>query len=153
MVELFDQATTSALIQAAGLALIAGISKAADMKRDMAKEQQNEDRTETKRWRESLMKRMDEQDRKIDLVVSAQATDMRSDIVHKVHRYLDDLGMASVEEKSVLKEQHKEYKKFCDANDIENDFLDAMVQRVMDLPERPEPTGAPRAMIDNSLDE
>ena len=61
---------------------------------------------------------------------------MRSDIIHKVHRYLDDLGMASVEEKQALKEQHKEYGHFCKINGIENDFLDDMIKRVMNLPER-----------------
>lgn len=61
---------------------------------------------------------------------------MRSDIVHKCHRYLDDLGKASTEEKDALKAEHDEYSAVCAANEITNNFVDMMVQRVMELPER-----------------
>lgn len=106
------------------------------MRRELARAQQDEDRQETKRWRDSMMQRMDKQDDKINLLVLAQATDMRSDIIHKCHRYLDDLGKASTEEKEALSAQHREYQNFCDTNDLDNNFIDSMVKRVMALPER-----------------
>lgn len=61
---------------------------------------------------------------------------MREGIGHKCHRYLDDLGKASTEEKDALKAEHDEYSAVCAANEITNNFVDMMVQRVMELPER-----------------
>ena len=96
-----------------------------------------------KEWQESVIKRLDkqverldEQDRRIDTVLSLQCSQTRSDILHKCHRYLDDIGRASTEEKEALKAEHKDYVKICKENDIENEFIDLLVQRVMDLPER-----------------
>lgn len=51
-------------------------------------------------------------------------------------RYLDDLGKASTEEKDALKAEHDEYSAVCAANEITNNFVDMMVQHVMELPER-----------------
>lgn len=97
--------------------------------------------TEAKRaaeakWRDGVTKRLDEQDERIATILQAQCSQMRSDIIHKCHRYLDDLGKASTEEKEALKAEHDEYAAMCAANDIVNNFVDLMVQRVMDLPER-----------------
>lgn len=128
------------LLSAAISAYIAVIQHNGESKRDEARADADEKRAAEAQWRKELMSRMDSQDKKIELLVLAQATDMRSDIIHKCHRYLDDLGMASVEEKDALKAHHKEYKKFCKTNEIENDFIDVMVQRVMDLPERSKTT-------------
>lgn len=96
-----------------------------------------------KEWQDSVIKRLDkqverldEQDRRIDTVLSLQCSQTRSDILHKCHRYLDDVGKASTEEKDALKAEHDDYAKICEANDIENKFIDLLVQRVMDLPER-----------------
>lgn len=133
---IIDQATISVLVQALGLALIANWQKRADEKRDSARAERDADREETKQFRSEVLRRLDKQDEKIDSMVCSQATDMRSDIIHKFHRYLDDLGMASVEEKRALKEQHEEYCRFCKVNNIENEFLDSMIERVMALPER-----------------
>ena len=88
------------------------------------------------RWREDIDKRLDGQDERIDTILTAQCSQMRSDIVHKCHRYLDDLGKASIEEKDALKAEHEEYSAVCKANGIVNNFVDMMVQRVMELPER-----------------
>jgi len=97
--------------------------------------------TEAKRkaeaeWRDKVVKRLDKQDETISTILTAQCSQMRSDIVHKCHRYLDDLGRASIEEKNALKAEHDEYSAVCEANGIVNSFVDMMVQRVMDLPER-----------------
>lgn len=97
--------------------------------------------TEAKRraeaeWREGITARLDQQDGRIDAILKAQCSQTRSDIIHKCHRYLDDLGKASTEEKEALKAEHEEYSAMCEANDIVNNFVDLMVQRVMELPER-----------------
>lgn len=97
--------------------------------------------TEAKRkaeaaWRESVTARMDAQDERIETILQAQCSQMRSDIIHKCHRYLDDLGKASIEEKEALKAEHQEYSAVCKANGFVNNFVDLMVQRAMELPER-----------------
>ena len=97
--------------------------------------------TEAKRkaeaeWQESVIGRLDEQDRRLDTVLSLQCSQTRSDILHKCHRYLDDVGKASTEEKEALKAEHQDYADICKANGIENEFIDLLVQRVMELPER-----------------
>ena len=95
-----------------------------------------QDRIDWYAWREEIVKMMDVQDRRIDTILTAQCSQMRSDIIHKCHRYLDDLGKASIEEKNALKAEHEEYSAVCQANGIVNNFVDLMVERVMELPER-----------------
>lgn len=95
-----------------------------------------DDRTDWYAWRAEIIQQMQAQDDRIATVLQAQCSQMRSDIIHKCHRYLDDLGKASTEEKEALKAEHDEYAAMCAANDIVNNFVDLMVQRVMDLPER-----------------
>lgn len=95
-----------------------------------------QDRIDWYAWREEMVKLMDTQDERINTILTAQCSQMRSDIIHKCHRYLDDLGKASTEEKNALKTEHEEYSAICQANGIVNNFVDMMVQRVMDLPER-----------------
>lgn len=87
-------------------------------------------------WREAISKRLTEIEDKLERSISSQVMQIRSDLIHKCHRYLDDLGRASTEEKDALNEQHRQYTKFCKDLDIENDFIDRMVDRVMDLPNR-----------------
>lgn len=91
---------------------------------------------ERREWRASVDGRLAEQDGKIDTLLDLSCSQNRSDIVHKCHRYLDDLGAASIEEKQALWAQHEDYKRVCDANGIENHFVEQLVQRVMELPER-----------------
>lgn len=95
-----------------------------------------EDRVDWYAWRERMVKHMETQDERINTVLQAQCTQMRSDIIHKCHRYLDDLGRASTEEKQALSAEHDEYSAMCEANDIVNNFVDKLVERVMQLPER-----------------
>ena len=101
----------------------------------------SERKTDVKRkaeaeWRDRVDKRLTDIEGKQDRSIAAQAAQTRSDIVHKCHRYLDDLGRASTEEKQALKEEHEQYAQFCEDLDLENNFIDIMVQRVMELPER-----------------
>lgn len=110
--------------------------KMADEKRDSARADTEAKRAAEAEWRECVVTRLDKQDERIDTILTAQCSQMRSDIVHKCHRYLDDLGCASIEEKDALKAEHEEYSAVCSANGIVNNFVDMMVQRVMELPER-----------------
>lgn len=126
----------STLIVCAGQAMLNQRFKIADEKRDAARKDTDEKRKREAEWRDEMTKRLDSQDDRINTILTAQCSQMRSDIIHKCHRYLDDIGMASVEEKEALKAEHKEYAAVCKANDIENNFVDMMVQRVMQLPER-----------------
>lgn len=87
-------------------------------------------------WRRSVDERMSGQDMKIDMLLSAQCSQIRSDIIHKCHRYLDDLGMASVEEKQSLHAEYEDYQRLCAESSVENHFVDQLVARVMALPER-----------------
>lgn len=110
--------------------------KLADEKRDAAKADAERERQERVEWRKKVECKLDSQDKLIDTILTAQCSQMRSDIIHKCHRYLDDLGRASIEEKNALKAEHEEYSAVCKANGIVNNFVDLMVQRVMELPER-----------------
>lgn len=87
-------------------------------------------------WRESIDKRLNEQAETIIAILDNQCSQTRSDIVHKYHRYVDDLGCASIEEKDALKAEHKQYSVICEKYGIENDLIDDLVQQVMDLPTR-----------------
>ena len=99
--------------------------------------------TEAKRaaeanWRDSVDKRLDSQDERIFAILKGQTTQMRSDLVHKAHRYIDDLGCASTEEKDAFHKQYEDYCAICEAHGIENSFVDGMAQQVMALPSRHE---------------
>ncbi len=94
------------------------------------------DRDDWYAWRAEMIAQMQAQDDRITTVLQAQCTQMRSDIIHKCHRYLDDLGRASTEEKEALSAEHDDYSAMCEANDIVNNFVDKLVERVMQLPER-----------------
>lgn len=100
-------------------------------------EKRREDETRSREaWREGVDRRLAEQDSKIDAVLKGQTTQMRSDLVHRAHRYLDDLGMASSDEKDAFWDEYKDYCIICKAYGIENSFIDQLAQRVMQLPER-----------------
>lgn len=107
-----------------------------ERKRNQAKADTDAKRAAEAEWRNCVVARLDAQDERIDTILTAQCSQMRSDIIHKCHRYLDDLGKASTEEKDALKAEHDEYSAVCAANEITNNFVDMMVQRVMELPER-----------------
>ena len=131
------------LLLLVGQALVALGQRKLNMRMDEGERKRNDARAETEakraaeaEWRDSVTKRLDKQDERIDTILTAQCSQIRSDIVHKCHRYLDDLGKASTEEKDALKAEHDEYSAVCNANGIVNNFGDRMVQRVMELPER-----------------
>lgn len=117
--------------------------KSAEDKRDAAKADTDAKRAAEAEWRESIDKRLTDMESKLDELedkqnrsISQQAVQIRSDIVHKCHRYLDDLGKASTGEKEALADEHKQYSEFCDDLGIDNNFIDELVRRVMALPER-----------------
>lgn len=87
-------------------------------------------------WREDVTRRLDDMEDKVSHITVAQAAQLRSDIVHKCHRYLDDLGKAGTEEKEALHDEHEQYTQFCDDLGLPNSFIDNLVGRVMALPER-----------------
>lgn len=110
--------------------------KRADEKRDQARADTDAKRAAEAEWRIGVEQRLDKQDEKIDSVLKGQCTQMRSDIVHKAHRYLDDLGMASTEEKQAFWVEYEDYQLICEQYGIENHFVDELAKRVMELPER-----------------
>ena len=91
---------------------------------------------EEKAWRESVDERMTDLESKTTLMLSVNASNTRADIIHKAHRYVDDLGKASTEEKESFHKQYEDYCAFCDAAGIQNDFIDSLVEQVMNLPNR-----------------
>ncbi len=97
--------------------------------------------TEAKRkaeaeWRDCVVSRLDKQDERIDTILTAQTTQMRSDLIHRAHRYVDDLGCASTEEKQSFWAEYEDYVRICDANNVMNHFIDNLAEQVMALPNR-----------------
>lgn len=103
-----------------------------------------DDRVEWYAWRASMVDgmdaRLDEQGDKIMAILRVQCTQMRSDCVHRAHRYLDDLGCASTEEKNAFWAEYQEYCEMCERYGIKNNFVDELARRVMALPERDIPS-------------
>lgn len=95
-----------------------------------------EDRVDWYAWREEMVERMDKQNKQIMSVLKSHCTQMRSDLTHRIHRYLDDLGCASTEEKNAFWAEYQEYCELCEHYGIENNFVDELARRVMSLPER-----------------
>jgi len=126
----------AALLTCAGQLWLNTRFKRADEKRDQARADTDAKRRAEAEWRDNMTKRLDQQDERIETILRAQCSQTRSDIIHKCHRYLDDLGRASTEEKAALHAEHQEYAEMCAANDIVNSFVDGLVKRVMALPER-----------------
>lgn len=126
----------AALLTCAGQLWLNARFKRADEKRDQARADTDAKRRAEAEWRDAIDRRLDHQDERIEAVLQVQCSQTRSDIIHKCHRYLDDLGRASTEEKAALHAEHAEYAAMCEANDIVNSFVDKLVERVMQLPER-----------------
>lgn len=87
-------------------------------------------------WRKQVTERLDAQDAHISTMLGAQCSQMRSDLIHRAHRYMDDLGCASIEEKNAFWDEYTKYCEMCDISDVENGFIENMVKAVMDLPNR-----------------
>lgn len=107
-----------------------------DEKHDRARMETEAKRRAEVEWRDRIDERLDDIENKLGRSISQQAAQIRSDIVHKCHRYLDDLGRASTEEKQALHDEHEQYASFCEDLCMENNFIDDLVARVMELPER-----------------
>ena len=107
-----------------------------EAKRNQAKADTDAKRAAEAEWRDDVVTRLDKQDERIDAVLQGQVTQMRSDVTHKIHRYMDDLGCASTEEKNSLNEEYKLYCLLCEKYGIENDFVANMMEQVMALPSR-----------------
>lgn len=105
-------------------------------KQSEALERVAQDRNKWYAWREEMVERMDTQDERTMSILRGQTTQMRSDLIHRAHRYLDDLGRASTDEKEAFDEEYKDYCAICEAYGIENSFIDSLQKRVMSLPER-----------------
>ena len=126
----------STLIVTAATASINAKIAAGERKRDEAKAETEAERRERAEWRARVEARLDEQDETIKAVLSAQCTQMRSDAIHRAHRYIDDLRCASIEEKQSFYAEWEEYQVLCDKYGIENNFVNNLVQQVMALPDR-----------------
>lgn len=126
----------STLIIGAGQLWLNAKFKRADEKRDKARIEAEKSAKADEEWRSNVIQRMDVQDQRISTLLSAQCSQMRSDIIHKCHRYLDDMGCASVEEKQSLHAEYEDYQALCYSSGVENHFVDTLVVRTMDLPER-----------------
>lgn len=124
------------LVTLAGQLWLNGRFKAADEKRDAARAETQAKRDAEAAWRAEIDKRLEDIEEKMGRSIAQQAMQIRSDIVHKCHRYLDDLHAASIEEKDVLADQHRQYSQFCEDLGIDNDFIDNLVAKVMELPDR-----------------
>lgn len=95
-----------------------------------------DDRDNWVTWRAEIEARLDGQDDKIASILKGQCTQMRSDLIHRAHRYIDDLGCASTDEKNAFDEEYKDYCELCEAYGIKNNFVDHLAQQVMELPGR-----------------
>ena len=125
------------LVTLAGQLWLNGKFKSAEDKRDQARAETEAKRKAEAEWRDGITARLDDQDSRIETILKAQCTQMRSDAIHRAHRYIDDLGCASIEEKQSFYAEWEEYQRICDAYGITNNFVDELVQQVMSLPDRP----------------
>jgi len=85
---------------------------------------------DSRRWRSGL-------DAKIGIINESLICVMRGDLIHKAHRYVDDKGYASIEEKESWHEEWVQYQSICPRNG----FIDALAEQVMALPEHPAKRG------------
>jgi len=127
----------AALLTCAGQLWLSGKFKESEAKRDQDRAETQAKRDAEAEWRAAVDKHFAAQDDKIQAILKAQVTQMRSDTVHRIHRYLDDLGCASTEEKKAFWAEYEEYCNLCEKYGIKNDFVEALAHRVMELPERP----------------
>ena len=121
---------------AAGGALIAIGQRRIERKDDERHEETEAERKRRDSWREGMGVRIGRLEAIIDTILELQLSQMRSDLVHRAHRYVDDRGAASTEEKDVFWQQYQDYIRLCDAHGKDNNFIDRLAQQVMDLPTR-----------------
>lgn len=82
--------------------------------------------TSSGEWRRSA-------DKRINIINESLVCVMRGDLIHKAHRYVDDKGYASIEEKESWHEEWVQYQSICPRNG----FIDTLAEQVMALPEHP----------------
>ena len=126
----------STVIITAATAKINSWMKASEQRRDREQAATDAKRAAEAEWRDGVDRRLDVQDEKIQAILKGQATQMRSDLIHRAHRYIDDLGCASVEEKKAFWDEYEDYCEICRVHNIKNSFVDEMARQVMALPER-----------------
>ena len=127
----------STVIVTALTAQIKARQDAAERKRDEAQAETEAKRRAEAEWRGRVDGRLDRQDEKIAAVLKGQTTQMRSDLVHRAHRYIDDLGCAGMEEKDAFWAEYEDYCEICKQHGIKNSFVDRLARQVMELPDRP----------------
>lgn len=126
----------STIIVTAATASINAKIASGERKRDAARAETDAKRAREAVWRDDVERRLDGQDEKINAILKGQTTQMRSDLIHRAHRYIDDLGCASLEEKDAFNDEYKDYCEICRAHGIQNSFVDRLAQQVMALPNR-----------------
>lgn len=99
-------------------------------------EREERERRERAEWRRSVDEQLAEQRETLSSVLESQCTQMRSDITHKIHRYMDDLHAASTEEKQSLYAEYEVYCEICERHGIVNHFVEHLISQVMELPDR-----------------
>lgn len=121
-----------------GQTLVALGQRKLNMRMDEGQTKTDAKRAAEAEWREHVVTRLDQQDERIDTILTAQCSQMRSDLIHRAHRYIDDLGCAGTEEKQSFWAEYEDYMRICDANNIVNHFIDNLAKQVMALPNREE---------------
>ena len=121
-----------------GQALVAVGQRKISQRMDEGQAKTDAKRAAEAEWREHVVTRLDQQDGRIDTILTAQCSQMRSDLIHRAHRYIDDLGCAGTEEKQSFWAEYEDYMRICDASNIVNHFIDNLAKQVMALPNRGE---------------
>lgn len=121
---------------AAGGAFIAVGQRRVERKDDERHEEAEAERKRRDAWREGMSARVGKLEAALDVLLRLYLSQIRSDITHKCHRYVDDLNAASTEEKESLWAQYEDYKAVCDAHGIDNHYIDKLVEQTMELPPR-----------------
>lgn len=121
-----------------GQALVALGQRKISQRMDEGQAKTDAKRAAEAEWREHVVTRLDQQDGRIDTILTAQCSQMRSDLIHRAHRYIDDLGCAGTEEKQSFWAEYEDYMRICDANNVVNHFIDNLAKQVMALPNRGE---------------
>lgn len=124
------------LLLLVGQTLVALGQRRISLRMDERHEETERKRKAEAEWRDDVERRLEQQDEKICAILKGQTTQMRSDLIHRAHRYLDDLGKASTDEKDAFNDEYRDYCAICDAYGITNSFIDELARRVMALPER-----------------
>lgn len=110
--------------------------KERDRKADERHEEAEAERKRRDAWLEGMSARVAKLEEIVKVILELQCSQTRADIIHKCHRYNDDIGKASYEEKESLRAENDDYRAVCEENGIENHYIDRLVERVMELPER-----------------